>query len=176
VHGIVKSHNGALVLESEPGKGTLARLYFPEVEGSGMQSGRAEIDATAAVRAQGEHILFVDDEPAIVGLARRLLQTMGYRVSCHSSPEQALAAFAAHPEDYALVITDYSMPAMSGVELARALLKIRPGLPILAMSGFLTPEEVRTSVDAGIARVMLKPVSFRRLGAAVSDLLRPPEA
>jgi PAS domain S-box-containing protein len=173
VHGIMKSHNGAVVLESEPGKGTLARLYFPAAEASGMPSELASSGGTLAASAQGEHILFVDDEPAIVGLAERLLRTMGYRVSCHSSPTQALAAFAEHPEDYALVITDYSMPAMSGVELARAVLKIRPGLPILAMSGFLTPDEVRRTVDAGIARVMMKPVSFRRLGAAVSDLLRP---
>ena len=170
VHGIMESHNGVVLLESEPGTGTLVRLYFPQAEGS--SAAREAPSPAEAVDGHGEHILFVDDEPAIASLAKRLLQSMGYRISCYTSSTQALAAFAVCPREFALAITDYSMPMMSGVELARALLEIRPELPILVMSGFLTPEELKSTADAGIARVMMKPVSFRQLGAAVSDLLR----
>jgi hypothetical protein len=119
VHGIVKSHEGAVGVQSQPGRGATFHIYFPAIDA-------AVEDETAATPAvlygKGEHILFVDDEEALVFLAKRTLERMGYRVSAFIHPLEALAAFARDPHGFDAVVTDISMPKMPGPELAARLL------------------------------------------------------
>jgi len=171
VHGIMRSHEGAITVRSQPGVGTTFDLYFPAVLGAAPD---LAVGASAIPRGNGEHILFVDDEEALGRLARRMLERLGYSVEVHHRPKQALEAVRARPTAYALVITDLTMPELRGVDLARQLRQIRPDLPIVLTSGYsadLSPAEAAT---AGILEVVHKPFSVEVLAVAIRRALRAP--
>lgn len=168
VHGIVKGHEGAISVRSEPGVGTTFDIYFPAAE-RGTGEGAAVV---AAPRGQGQRILFVDDEPALCRVVNRILSDLGYQIETCSTPEEALDRFQAQPGTYDLVITDLAMPGMSGRELAGRLLELRPGQRVVMVTGFsgsLTPEKART---LGLRAVLHKPLDAATLGRAVHDVLR----
>ena len=118
----------------------------------------------------GQRILYVDDEPPLVLLAERVLPRFGYQVIGHTDPLQALQAFRAQPRDFDAVVTDLSMPRMSGFELVRELLATRADVPILMMSGYVRPEDQRVAAELGIRDLILKPNTFEELGQALSVL------
>ena len=125
----------------------------------------------ALPRGNGEHILFVDDEEALGRLGRRMLERLGYTVDVTHRPQFALDAVRARPNAYALVITDLTMPGIRGIDLARQMRQIRPGLPILLTSGYsadLTPANME---ETGIREVLLKPFSVEDLSRAVRRAL-----
>ncbi len=132
VRGIVKSHDGAITVYSEPGKGTQFHLYFPVVQARAIRSAQTRAHAGAG---RGERILYLDDEDALVLLARRLLERLGYKVAAFSDPQLALAAFEAAPDDFDLVLSDLSMPGMTGLDVARRVLEVRPEIPVLLAVG-----------------------------------------
>src|SRR5262249_47222687 len=120
VRGILKNHDAAVTVYSEPGRGTRFNIYFPAAESERAQP--LAPPAAEAKRGRGEHILYLDDEESLVILAKRMLERMGYRVTGFSEPLEALAAFQAAPQQFDLVLTDLSMPGMSGMEVSRRLL------------------------------------------------------
>jgi len=161
VHGIVKSHDGGIVVSSHLGRGTTFALYFPVFE--------AEVVEPPAVpqpvpRGHGEHILFVDDEAPLARMGRAALKRLGYRVTAATSPMEALAIFSADPAQFDLVITDLNMPGINGTELARRLAALRPDLRLVLTTGY-SAVVTRDSVFAhGFRELLPKPYDLRSLG------------
>jgi PAS domain S-box-containing protein len=174
VHGIVASHGGAVTAYSQPGKGTSFVLYFPAAEASA--SAPASVAAPPVERGRQENILYVDDEECLVMLGTLFLQRLGYQVTGQVDANAALYDFRSRPEHFAAVVTDLSMPRMSGFDLARELLKLRPGLPILMTSGYIRPEDQKAAEALGIARIILKPSTIDALGQALDEVLHPKPA
>jgi PAS domain S-box-containing protein len=168
VHGIMDGHDGAVIVTSHPGEGTRFDLYFPAHAAEVFVE---EEEEGQVPRGQGERILFVDDEELLARLGQLTLKALGYEVEIATQPERALAMVRADPERFALVITDQTMPGMTGLSLAGQLLAIRPGLPIIMTTGYsasLTPERAQ---EAGIRQVLLKPTSVRSLGTSVHEAI-----
>jgi PAS domain S-box-containing protein len=132
VHGIVKEHNGVITVKSEPGKGTTFGLFFPAVEKEAV----VETEKKEELPTGDERILFVDDEDSIVRLGRQRLERLGYTVETATSPIEALAMFQSKPYDFDLIISDMTMPNMTGDLLVKEILNIRPNLPIILCTGF----------------------------------------
>ncbi len=169
VHGIMQDHGGAITLESEAGDGTTVRCMFPAREESG--SGFHTAVASSSPTGHGQHILFVDDEASLATLGERRLRRQGYVVTAATSPIQALELIQAQPDLYALVITDYSMPDMNGLALAKQIRTIRPTMPILLLTGYVEELPQAVLTDAGIQHVLQKPVSNSELADVCAALL-----
>ena len=168
VHGIVKSHQGAIEVASVPDQGTVFDLYFPritEVTQIGGNRGDPHISRGT------ERILFVDDEPALVELGKQVLESLGYGVQAFGDSREAWTLFAAEPEGFDLVITDLTMPGMTGAELAAKILALRPSIPVVMTTGYsniLTEEEAR---ELGVREYLFKPLSTARLAEVVRRVL-----
>jgi PAS domain S-box-containing protein len=171
VDGIVKNHGGAVVVESLPHQGSRFTLYFPAASPP-----RASLPAAPPERAEGrgESVLYVDDDPSVLLLAELSLRRLGYDVVGVKDADQALSLFCAEPQRFAAVITDYSMPGMTGVELTRELLAQRTGLPVILTSGYMQPDEQYAAHAAGVRAVYFKPVSLEELGRALRRELAAP--
>ncbi|MEI6667977.1 MAG: ATP-binding protein [Acidobacteriota bacterium] len=170
VHGIVTGHGGAILVRSEPGDGTTFDVYFPVAEIVFTE----HASVAPVPRGQGQRLLYVDDEPALVMVFKRGLTAMGYQVETHTNPEEALERFASSPDSFDLVITDLAMPGLSGRELARRILDLRPDQAIVMVTGFsgtLTPERAR---QLRLRAVLHKPLDMADLGRAVHEALHPP--
>ncbi|MBM0104934.1 PAS domain-containing protein [Steroidobacter sp. S1-65] len=169
VHGIVHRHGGAIRVDSEPGVGTTFHVYFPAIhQAAGATEVLAPVDEA---RGQGERILYIDDEEQLVFLTQRLLERRGYRVIGHTSAEQALSAFRDDPTAFDLIITDSNMPGVSGVDLARQVLDIRPDADVVLTSGCLRPEEIACAREVGVRDVILKPNTIEELAPMVRRLI-----
>jgi len=167
VHGIVRSHEASIEVESVPGVGSTFRIYFPAIDALVLEVSAPTADAAPA-DGRGKHVLYVDDEQAIVFLMKRLLERQGYRVSAFTDPQEALAAVRAYPDQFDLVVTDYNMPGMSGLEVAQALREICPDLPVVLASGYITEELRAQAPAAGIREVIYKPNTVDELCGAVA--------
>jgi CheY-like chemotaxis protein len=168
VHGVVKKHEGAISVYSEPGKGTTFNLYFPA---HGIEAAAAVREATSVPLGKGERILFVDDEELLVSLGQSMLERLGYQVTTQTSSLQALATFTANPEHFDLVITDQTMPQMSGADLAQKLLAVRPDLPVILVTGYSTTINAEKAQAIGIREMLLKPSTMQALGEAIRRVL-----
>ena len=167
VHGIVTAHAGALAVESAPERGTRFDCYLPRCDAAEMPA----IPVEALAWGQGERILFVDDEQVLVQIWTAMLRNLGYHVTGHTDSREALEAFRANPDAFDLVITDQTMPEMTGETLAGELLRLRPTLPIILCTGFsytMSEEKART---IGIRAFHMKPVSRHDLCLTVQRLL-----
>ncbi len=168
VHGIVKNHNGAVLVESEPGKGSTFRLFFPHF---------TEIEKAEPVAPKGglprgnERVLFVDDEPAIVDLGRELLQYLGYDAVALTDSQEALKMFLADPTAFDLLITDLTMPQVTGAELATQALAVRPDLPIIMCTGYSEIISEEQAKAIGIREYVLKPLVAQKLAEVVRSAL-----
>jgi CheY-like chemotaxis protein len=168
----VQSHHGAVELRSRVGEGTVVTIYLPATESAPV----GESPPREAVGA-GERIMYVDDEEALVFLIDRALTKMGYRVDGHADPTLALGTFRSRPDDFDVVITDLSMPGMSGPDLASEMRRIRPDIPIIMTSGFIRPEDVRMAHRLGINQLIYKASTIEELGAALArEIARLPGA
>ncbi len=168
VASIVRKHGGYVTVYSEPGLGSMFRVYFPVSEG-----GRAALAApteTESITGE-ERIMIVDDEGEIAAMTKEMLEGLGYEISAFTSSAEALDAFAGAPSRYDLVITDLTMPQLTGVELARRLLEIRPDIPIILCSGLGETVSAETVGSAGIRKYLKKPILFREYGQAVRQVL-----
>jgi signal transduction histidine kinase/ligand-binding sensor domain-containing protein/ActR/RegA family two-component response regulator len=168
VKGIIESLHGVIVVDSKPDAGTTFRVFFPVTTGSAIQ--RIERPAPV-VSDHAERIFLVDDEPQVLSVGRRLLESLGYEVSAHGSSLAALEAFAADPKRWQLVITDFAMPGMNGVELARRIRARRADIPILLCTGFGGAVDTAAAKSVGIARVINKPFQRAELSEAVAGML-----
>ncbi len=167
VHGIITSHGGAVTVESEPGRGTTFTLVFPCVAAEQARPSTAPYAAFSAIpKAQGR-VLVVEDEAAIGRMFRRLLGRLGYDVEVFENGSDALDRFRADPARFDVVITDLTMPGMTGDDLAVELLRMRPDLPVVLATGYgpsLSTERVR---ELGIVAVLRKPLTVRELVEAL---------
>jgi PAS domain S-box-containing protein len=168
VHGIVKSHKGRIAVYSEPGKGTVFNLYFPCIEAGGEAG---EVMSDELVPGGNEHILIVDDEDLIVKMEKLILESLGYRITATTSSMEALRIFEQRPADFDLVITDMTMPHMTGAELARKFLAIRPDIPLILLTGFNAQINQKTAKEIGIREYALKPVRKKDLAHMVRRAL-----
>jgi PAS domain S-box-containing protein len=174
VHGIVRGYGGAIETHSRLGEGATFVLYLPAAE-AGTPTDPPPVAGPAPTGGGRRHVLYLDDEAPLVFLATSMLEELGYRVTSHTRPEAALEAFRAEPASFDLVITDVNMPGLSGIEVAREVLRLRPDLPVVLTSGYFTGELQATATDCGIRQVLYKPYGLRQLSEVVDRLMRLPE-
>lgn len=169
VHGIVKAHEGAIDLRSAPGKGTTIAVYLPlsTTPADAMQVA----SVAAAVQGNGKRILYLDDEEAMVVLVQRMLNRLGYRTSGYMSAQEALNAVRAAPEAFDIVVSDLNMPGLSGLDVARELRRIRPDLPVVITSGYITEEVREEALQEGVRQVVYKPNTVDELCQAIHQIL-----
>ena len=167
VQGIVKSHNGAVTVESEVGKGTTFHVYLPVI----MRKLTAEEEISTPLPMGHECILFVDDEQPLVEIGKQMLQRLGYTVATRTSSVEALELFKANPDRFDLVITDIVMPNMTGEKLAEKMMDIRSDIPVILCTGYSEKITRKHASDMGIQSFLMKPLVMRDLATRVRQAL-----
>jgi CheY-like chemotaxis protein len=167
VHGIVKQSDGYITVESEPDRGSTFAVYFP------MITGELETDAIRdeVLPTGSERILFVDDEEALVEMGEDVLTELGYDVTVRMSSREALALFRLDPSRLDLVITDQTMPEMTGVEFAKEILAIRSDMPVILCTGFSYLVDADVAKAAGIRAFAMKPLTKREIARTIREVL-----
>jgi len=168
VHGIIKDHGGDIKVQSEAGKGTTFYLSFPLIKARPVET---ETLPTEAIQTGSEHILCIDDEEAIVLMIKQKLVRLGYRVTSRTSSVEALEAFKVKQGEFDLVITDMTMPNMTGVELAARIKEIRPDIPIIICTGFSELIDRDLAKKIGIMGYIMKPVLKDEMARTVRKVL-----
>ncbi len=171
VHGIVSAHRGAVWVESELGQGSTFHMYIPLMDPTEWGAASAETETPATAVGHGEHVLYLDDDETMVVMVERILVRSGYRVSGYRDPQEAMTAVREHPEAVDLVVTDYNMPGFSGLDVARALALIRPELPVIVSSGYITEELQYEAKLAGVRSLLEKQNTFQELSSLVARIL-----
>lgn len=172
VLGIVNDYGGLIKVESEVGKGTTFHVFFPAMAAAAdMAAGGPEGGGEATLPKGTERILTVDDEQAIIALQKSSLSRLGYKVTARSSSEEALALFRDDPQGFDVLITDQTMPHLSGRHLAEEVLRLRPDLPIILCTGYSAVVSKQEALDLGIKRYLLKPVAIHELARVVREVL-----
>jgi signal transduction histidine kinase/ActR/RegA family two-component response regulator len=169
VHGIVRDHGGALHVDSEVGVGTCFQIVLPRAE----EDAREHAEQVEIVQGRGERLLFVDDEPLLAALGARSLERLGYQVVAETDPRAALVRFRAAPNDFDLVLTDQTMPKLSGARLLQALRATRPTLPIVLMTGYSEHLDAERARQLGASAFVLKPLRLAELSHTLRALLGP---
>lgn len=172
-HGIMRAHGGAIAVTSELGKGSTFSLYFPATAKHSTLSPSVELAAPTS--GKRERVLFVDDEESLVLLITRILEQQNYTVTGTTDPKAALTTFTSRPDEFDVLVTDLTMPGMSGFELAIELRKVRPNLPVVMTSGYVRPEDTETANRLGIEHLILKPDTVAELGTILRQIFNPPK-
>jgi CheY-like chemotaxis protein len=167
VHGIITTHGGTITVASAPGRGARFDVYLPRCTAAATYEGPGE----KPIRGQREHILFADDEPDLVRIWTATLEAQGYRVTGCRDGREALEAFRADPDAFDLVVTDQTMPQMSGEVLAQELRRLRPDLLIILCTGFSHTITEETARALGIQAFLMKPVGRVDLCRTIQRLL-----
>jgi len=170
VHGAIREMNGAIDVQSTPGAGSRFTLYFPLAE---TATSIEPAPAASAPRGCGQVVMVVDDEPALVSLTEELLAGLGYEPVGFRDPQQALAVLRQAPARFDALLTDQVMPGLVGTELARQWHALRPDAPILLASGFGGPDLERQARDAGVTRLLQKPLHRGELAVELARVLAP---
>lgn len=169
VHGIVNTSGGFITCESVVGKGTSFALYFPYHD----KKVSMDISNDQVCASGSEHILFVDDEAILVELGKEMFERLGYTVTVRTSSLEALTTFQNQPDLFDLVITDQTMPGMTGLELGRHMLMLRPDLPIILCTGFSKMVDERLAKANGIKAFAYKPLAKHKMAALIRSVLDP---
>ncbi len=168
VHGIVQNYGGFIQCASEPENGTAFHIYFPAIDD---QAAPGQMPVIETIPSGSERILFVDDEELLVEMSRAMLKNLGYLVTVTTSSEEALTLFQNHPDQFDVVVTDQTMPGMTGMELAQQLLGIRPDIPIILCTGYsplVSDDQVR---DSGIKEFAMKPLDMKDIATLLRKVL-----
>ena len=171
VANIVKSYNGAIHVQTLLGRGTTFELFFPGIDEDALVS---VTNASQLRYGRGQHLLVVDDEPGLADVTSQLLRRIGYRATSFDCPQAVIKWIRSTEEEFELLLTDFAMPKLNGEKLARAVIRHRPGVKVLLLSGVdcaLTPERMKA---AGINRFLKKPFILADLSCAVDEILKSP--
>jgi CheY-like chemotaxis protein len=169
VHGIIKNHDGAITVQSALGQGTTFDIYLPRLEG--QVELREMVPEEPLPLGGRERILLVDDEQALVQVGKMMLEKLGYEVVPMLSSVEALELFRAEPERFDLVITDMTMPHMTGDKLAQEMMAVRPNIPIVLCTGFSERISEKRAKEMGIPEYVMKPFAMNDLARAVRRAL-----
>ncbi|MBI5606547.1 MAG: PAS domain S-box protein [Deltaproteobacteria bacterium] len=167
VHGIVKGLEGEISVDSKPGNGSTFQVFFPRINNTATE----EIKGFPDLRTGKERILLIDDEEAIVDMGQQMLEQLGYRVTAKTNAKEALELFEDLPSEFDLIITDLTMPYLTGLKLTEKFLKIRPEIPIILCTGFsagLNLEQVRS---IGIKELVMKPIVRSEIAQVIRKVL-----
>ena len=167
VHGIVKRHDGAITVASAVGGGSTFDVYFPCVD----MPHEPFVQMTPSPVGGSERILLVDDEEMMTNFTARLLDQLGYHVTARTSPVDALELLRTQPDAFDLLITDYTMPTMTGAELAAEALRIQPGASVILCTGYSERITEKAAKDLGISEFVMKPLSMSQLAGVVRSVL-----
>ncbi len=168
VHGIVTNHGGAITVDSTPGAGTTAVVYFPRL----VEPANVDVSEDAKSVPHGKGcVLLVDDEAMLACIMEGMLIRLGYEVETVVSPDEAFDLFHANPDRFDLVITDQTMPRMTGAKLTTALRAIRPDIPVILCTGFSHTIDAEQAHALGIDAFLMKPIGLRELGSTAHQVL-----
>ncbi|MBT8331323.1 MAG: PAS domain S-box protein, partial [Deltaproteobacteria bacterium] len=168
VHGILKSCGGAVAVDSQPGKGTVFTVYIPTV----AKEVQPDCDVPPILSTGNERILFVDDERALAEIGKKSLERLGYRVEARTSSLEALKLFQKSSDNFDLIITDMTMPEMTGDELAGEVKKIRADIPVIICSGYSDESLVEQATQTGISAFLMKPLIIQDLAKTIREVLK----
>jgi CheY-like chemotaxis protein len=167
VHGIARSCGGYVSCHSQPGEGTVFHVFLPVL----LQQPPPETKPIASIPVGTERILFIDDEKMLADLGRSTLQRLGYKVTVRTSSLEALTTFENQPDSFDLVITDQTMPGMTGIDLARRIQQLRPQLPIILCTGYSSLISEDQARAMGIKGFALKPVTKKDIATLIRKVL-----
>jgi PAS domain S-box-containing protein len=168
-HGVVKDCGGFIEVESELGKGSAFHVYLPTLPDESAEAPVA--DRSCSLPTGTERILFVDDEPSIVHISQEILSTLGYTVAAEVESLAALELFKAAPDTFDLLITDQTMPGLTGSELTKAVLALRPELPVILCTGYTAAVSEKDALAIGVRRYAIKPLNTAKLATLVREVL-----
>jgi PAS domain S-box-containing protein len=169
IHGIVKSYKGFVTCHSQPGEGTVFHVYLPTIADPALL--KVETVPFELTQLGSEHILLIDDEEILADVGKAMLERLGYRVTVRRNSLEALHTFQNQPNQFDLVITDQTMPGMTGSDLARRMLQIRPGLPIILCTGYSSVMSEEKARALGIKGFAFKPLAKNDLATLIRTLL-----
>ncbi len=170
IHGIVKSYKGFVTFHSKPGEGTTFRVYLPVISDSTLQ--KVEMAPLDRTQLCNENILYIDDEKILAEMSKTMLERLGYRVTVETNSIEALRIIQSQPDLFDLVITDQTMPGMTGIDLARRILQIRPKLPIILCTGFSNLISEEKARMFGIKGFAMKPLAKKDIATLIRKVLK----
>ena len=168
VQGIVKSCNGDIHIYSEPGKGTEIHVYLPIMK---KASNSGKQDSLQPIQGGSERILLVDDEKAIIKMEQQVLERLGYQITSKTDSVEALEVFKANPNDFDLIITDMTMPKMTGLQLTNEIKAVKTDIPVIICTGFSDQINEEISAELGIQGYVTKPVIKREIAQTIRDVI-----
>ena len=171
VHGIVQRAGGFIKVDSTPGKGTIFHVYFPAATEEPAATVEQPATQKQALPQGDERVLIIDDEGGITRMYKAALERLGYRVTAHCKSKEALEEFRAAPDNFDIVITDQTMPNITGFELAKEILRLKPEIPIILCTGYSPELSEEKAAGIGIRKYMMKPVSPQALAMSVREIL-----